>query len=128
MEFCEIYHSTCIIRSIRVMEDFQMLVNFARLHFELQAPLGISLYGSGIRSCSIIKRVIYMKEAISYLPRITGPIIVLLHVFVFFVLCRVSEGLKRMSLGVMYLGLFAVLEPWFSANILLSDEFQVCTC
>lgn len=31
-----------------------------------------------------------------------------------------------MSLGIMYLGLFAVLEPWFSADILLSDEFQVC--
>ena len=44
----------------------------------------------------------------------------------FFLLCRVAEGLKRMSLGIMYLGLFAVLEPWFSANILLSDEFQVC--
>ncbi|XP_020602607.1 lysophospholipid acyltransferase 5-like [Orbicella faveolata] len=37
---------------------------------------------------------------------------------------RVAEGLKRMSLGIMYLGLFAVLEPWFSANILLSDEYQ----
>ncbi|KAL9970371.1 hypothetical protein ACROYT_G022734 [Oculina patagonica] len=37
---------------------------------------------------------------------------------------RVAEGLKRMSLGIMYLGLFAVLEPWFSANTLLSDDFQ----
>ena len=31
-----------------------------------------------------------------------------------------------MSLGILYLGLFAVLDPWFSANILLSDKYQVC--
>ena len=66
----------------------------------------------------------------AFFPCINGPIIVLIHtvhVFVFFfLLCRVAEGLRRMSLGIMYLGLFAVLEPWFSANILLSDEFQVC--
>ena len=43
-------------------------------------------------------------------------------------LCRVAEGLKRMSVGILYLGIFAVLDPWFSANILLSDEYQVCKC
>ena len=31
-----------------------------------------------------------------------------------------------MSLGILYLGLFAVLDPWFSVNVLLSDDFQVC--
>ncbi|KAJ7382662.1 Lysophosphatidylcholine acyltransferase 3 [Desmophyllum pertusum] len=37
---------------------------------------------------------------------------------------RLAEGLKRMSLGILYLGLYAVTEPWFSANVLLSDEYQ----
>lgn len=37
---------------------------------------------------------------------------------------RVSEGLKRMFVGIMYLGLYAVLEQYFSTRALLSEEFQ----
>ncbi|XP_068699220.1 lysophospholipid acyltransferase 5-like [Montipora foliosa] len=37
---------------------------------------------------------------------------------------RVSEGLKRMFLGIMYLALFAVLEPYVSIQTILSEEFK----
>ncbi|KAM7444465.1 Lysophosphatidylcholine acyltransferase 3 [Porites harrisoni] len=37
---------------------------------------------------------------------------------------RVTEGLKRMFLGVMYLGLYAAFEPYLSVTNLLSDDFQ----
>lgn len=37
---------------------------------------------------------------------------------------RVSEGLKRLFLGIMYLALYAVVEPYLSVTTLTSDDFQ----
>ncbi|XP_074625933.1 lysophospholipid acyltransferase 5-like isoform X1 [Acropora palmata] len=37
---------------------------------------------------------------------------------------RVSEGLKRLFLGIMYLCLYAVLEPYLSIQVLLSNDFK----
>ena len=42
-----------------------------------------------------------------------------------FIFCRVLAGIKRFTLGIIYLAMFTVLQPKVKESFLVTDEYDV---